>query len=88
MFFNDFKKASFESIGDFKAQIHRSMSTIKIDGKEYAWDPNDIMFYLDDTIKNIVQKKKKKNGLLTKQECELCETSLRKIFMNKRKCDF
>lgn len=88
MFNKEFKKACYESVGDFRVQINRNICTVTIDGKDYPWDPSDMMFYLEDSIKEVVRKRKKSNGLLGKEECPICETSLRKIYMNKRSCDF
>ena len=79
---------SNQSIGDFRAQINRNTSIIYLDGKEYIWDTNDIMFYLDDSIIDRFQKNKKDKGMFDKEKCPLCDTSLRKIYMNTSICDF
>jgi hypothetical protein len=87
IFNSEFKKASHESVGDFRAQINRNISTVNIDGKEFKWDPSDMMFHLESSIKCVIAKKKNSN-ILKKEECHFWETSIRKIYMNRRYWDF
>ena len=69
LFNTEFNKASCESIGDCQSQIKNSISTIKIDGKDYPWDPNDLMFNLEDSITNLIGKRKSSRGFLGSEEC-------------------
>ena len=46
------------------------------------------MFHLDESIIDRFQKNKKDKGIFEKEFCPLCETSLRKIYMNTSICDF
>lgn len=68
LFHREFKMNSLASIGGLNSQINQSITTIFVDGKEYPWDPVEMLFFLEDSIKNYIKKTKKKNGFLNKDE--------------------
>lgn len=68
LFDKQFEVNSSLALGDLDSQINSSISTIKVEGNHYPWDPLDSIFYLDDSIMNTVSGHKKGVGLLKKEE--------------------